>query len=192
MKKIISVLVAVALVAVMSLSIFAAETGTMTVTVPAGSEWWYEVKFTDIFDFSLAEGCDTLTITVEGANFTAGYKAASGEWVQPDASSEPIVIDLANCELNADAKACLSPGATGDYVLTWTLSKADESADASDADTTTPAEDTTAPAEDTTAPAEDTTAPAADETSEPAKTGIVLALLPMAVAAAAVVVSKRK
>ncbi len=58
-------------------------------------------------------------------------------------------------------------------------------------DTTAPAEDTTAPAEDTTAPAEDTTAPAAD-TSEPADTGIVLALLPMAVAAAAVVVSKRK
>ncbi len=55
----------------------------------------------------------------------------------------------------------------------------------------TPADDTTAPADDTTAPADDTTAPA-DETSEPADTGIVLALLPMAVAAAAVVVSKRK
>ncbi len=190
MKKIISVLVAVALVAVMSLSIFAAETGTMTVTVPAGSEWWYEVKFTDIFDFSLAEGCDTLTITVEGANFTAGYKAASGEWVQPDASSEPIVIDLANCELNADAKACLSPGATGDYVLTWTLSKADESAEAPAENTEAPAENTEAPAENTEAPAENTETPA--ETSEPAKTGVVLALLPMAVAAAAVVVSKRK
>lgn len=60
-----------------------------------------------------------------------------------------------------------------------------------------PAEDTAAPADDaaeapadTTAPAEDTTAPA--ETSEPADTGIVLAVLPMAVAAAAVVISKRK
>ena len=58
-------------------------------------------------------------------------------------------------------------------------------------ETTAPAEDdTTAPAEDTTAPAEDTTAPA--ETSEPADTGIVLAVLPMAIAAAAVVISKRK
>ncbi len=46
---------------------------------------------------------------------------------------------------------------------------------------------TVEPAADATEPA-----PAADETSEPAETGIVLALLPMAVAAAAVVVSKRK
>lgn len=60
-----------------------------------------------------------------------------------------------------------------------------------------PADDSDAPADDaaeapadTTAPAEDTTAPA--ETSEPADTGIVLAVLPMAVAAAAVVISKRK
>jgi len=57
-------------------------------------------------------------------------------------------------------------------------------------DTSAPAEDTTAPAEDTTAPAEDTTAPV--ETTTPADTGIVLAVLPMAVAAAAVVISKRK
>lgn len=46
---------------------------------------------------------------------------------------------------------------------------------------------TVEPAADATEPA-----PAADETSEPAETGIVLALLPMAAAAAAVVVSKRK
>lgn len=55
-----------------------------------------------------------------------------------------------------------------------------------------PADDTTAPADDaadTTAPVE--TAPAA-ETSTPADTGIVLAVLPMAMAAAAVVISKRK
>ena len=54
----------------------------------------------------------------------------------------------------------------------------------------TPAENTETPAENTEAPAENTEAPA--ETSEPANTGIVLALLPMAVAEAAVVVSKSK
>lgn len=73
-------------------------------------------------------------------------------------------------------------------------------------DTTAPAEDTTAPAEDTTAPEENTTAPAEDTTpapaedntpapaadAAPAETGIVLAVLPMAIAAAAVVISKRK
>ncbi len=56
------------------------------------------------------------------------------------------------------------------------------------------ADDTTAPAaDDTSAPADDATEPtAAADTTEPADTGIVLALLPMAVAAAAVVASKRK
>ncbi len=51
-----------------------------------------------------------------------------------------------------------------------------------------------APAEDTVASAEDTadTAAPVEETSAPADTGIVLAVLPMAVAAAAVVISKRK
>lgn len=47
-------------------------------------------------------------------------------------------------------------------------------------------------AEDTTTSSEPAAEPAADDTTEPAETGIVLALLPMAVAAAAVVVSKRK
>ena len=58
------------------------------------------------------------------------------------------------------------------------------------AETNAPAEEapTEAPA-DTTAPTD--TAPAA-ETTTPADTGIVLAVLPMAIAAAAVVISKRK
>ncbi len=57
-----------------------------------------------------------------------------------------------------------------------------------------PAEEAPAPAP-APAPAEEAPAPApapAAETSEPAETGIVLAVLPMAVAAAAVVISKRK
>lgn len=58
-----------------------------------------------------------------------------------------------------------------------------------------PADDTTAPAEDATAPVEapaEAPAETPAETSEPADTGIVLAVLPMAIAAAAVVISKRK
>ncbi len=57
-----------------------------------------------------------------------------------------------------------------------------------------PAEDVEAPAEDTTteAPAEDVEAPAEDTATEaPAETGLALAIVPMIVAAAAVVLSKK-
>lgn len=88
------------------------------------------------------------------------------------------------------------PAGFKEVKVTFTVSN--PNAPAAD-DTTAPAEDTTAaPADDaaeaptdTTASAEDSTpAPAADTT--PAETGIVLAVLPMAIAAAAVVISKRK
>lgn len=88
------------------------------------------------------------------------------------------------------------PAGFKEVKVTFTVSN--PNAPAAD-DTTATAEDTTAaPADDaaeaptdTTAPAEDNTpAPAADTT--PAETGIVLAVLPMAIAAAAVVISKRK
>lgn len=88
------------------------------------------------------------------------------------------------------------PAGFKEVKVTFTVSN--PNAPAAD-DTTAPAGDTTAaPADDaaeaptdTTAPAEDNTpAPAADTT--PAETGIVLAVLPMAIAAAAVVISKRK
>lgn len=88
------------------------------------------------------------------------------------------------------------PAGFKEVKVTFTVSN--PNAPAAD-DTTAPAEDTTAaPADDaaeaptdTTASAEDNTpAPAADTT--PAETGIVLAVLPMAIAAAAVVISKKK
>lgn len=88
------------------------------------------------------------------------------------------------------------PAGFKEVKVTFTVSN--PNAPAAD-DTTAPAEDTTAapaddaaePPTDTTASAEDNTpAPAADTT--PAETGIVLAVLPMAIAAAAVVISKRK
>ena len=88
------------------------------------------------------------------------------------------------------------PAGFKEVKVTFTVSN--PNAPAAD-DTTAPAEDTTAaPSDDaaeaptdTTASAEDNTpAPAADTT--PAETGIVLAVLPMAIAAAAVVISKRK
>ena len=114
-----------------------------------------------------------------------------------------LIIREATIALDDMVKAWTDAGLTLDtaeafLVQVWTgnfklysakfVTGADAAAPAED--TSAPAEDTTAPAEDTTAPAEDTTAPV--ETTTPADTGIVLAVLPMAVAAAAVVISKRK
>ena len=80
------------------------------------------------------------------------------------------------------------PAGFKEVKVTFTVSN--PNAPAAD-DTTAPAEDTTAaPADDAAEAPTDTTAPAADTT--PAETGIVLAVLPMAIAAAAVVISKRK
>ncbi len=89
---------------------------------------------------------------------------------------------------------CNSSATADDFKITnVSIIVPDAPIEAPAAETTEPAADTTEPAADTTEPAADTTEPTpAAETSEPADTGIVLALLPMAVAAAAVVVSKRK
>ena len=57
--------------------------------------------------------------------------------------------------------------------------------------TPTPAEDT-APAEDAAPAPEAETAPAPEAETAPADTGIVLAVLPMAMAAAAAVIAKRR
>ncbi len=84
------------------------------------------------------------------------------------------------------------PAGFKEVKVTFTVSNPNAPAE----DTAVPADDAAeAPADnaaeapaDTTAPAE--TAPAADAT--PAETGIVLAVLPMAIAAAAVVISKRR
>ncbi len=87
------------------------------------------------------------------------------------------------------------PAGFKEVKVTFTVSNPNATAE----DTAAPADDAAeAPADnaaeapaDTTAPAEDNTpAPAADTT--PAETGIVLAVLPMAIAAAAVVISKRR
>ncbi len=83
----------------------------------------------------------------------------------------------------ADVETFCVQNWTGSFKL-LSVSITDEAAPAP-----APAEEAPAPAPAAETPAAD--APAAD-TSAPAETGIVLAVLPMAVAAAAVVISKRK
>ena len=87
-----------------------------------------------------------------------------------------------------DAEAFLVQVWTGSFKLVSAkFSTGADAAAPAPSEEAAPAEDTTAPAEDTTAPSEEA-APA----ETPANTGIVLAVLPMAIAAAAVVASKRR
>lgn len=175
MKKVISIIAAIMLIAALSVNIFAAETGTLNVTVTEADNWWHVVKFSEMFDFAAAEGYDTLTITVEGVNLIPGYNSPNG-WVQPEEPANgTATIDLANCILDENGKIALS-AATGDYVLTWTLSKAGEEVEA-------PAE---AESSESSAPAADTNGEASPET------GITLAVLPAVAAIAAVLVSKKR
>ncbi len=183
MKKIISIVAAVMLIAALSVNVFAAETGTLNVTVTEADNWWHEVKFSEMFDFATAEGYDTLTVTVEGVNLIPGYNSPNG-WVQPEEPANgTATIDLANCILDENGKIALS-AAAGDYVLTWTLSKAGEEVEA-------PAE----PEADAAPESEssESTAPVAeaDETASP-ETGLSLAVLPTVAAIAAVLVSKKR
>lgn len=183
MKKVISIIAAIMLIAALSVNVFAAETGTLNVTVTEADNWWHEVKFSEMFDFAAAEGYDTLTITVEGVNLIPGYNSPDG-WVQPEEPANgTATIDLANCILDENGKIALS-AAAGDYVLTWTLSKAGEEIAA-------PAE----PEADAAPKAEssENSAPAADTNEESSpETGITLAALPAVAAIAAVLVSKKR
>jgi len=124
-------------------------------------------------------------------------------------AAESVVIDGDYAIITVDCKTMMDTAATLGAELnafnwingacsgakTYSISVIIPDAPAEAPAETTPAETTpaeTTPAETTpaeTTPAETTPA---EETSEPANTGIVLAVLPMAIAAAAVVVSKRK
>lgn len=189
MKKIISIVAAVMLIAALSVNVFAAETGTLNVTVTEADNWWHEVKFSEMFDFATAEGYDTLTVTVEGVNLIPAYNSPDG-WVQAE---EPVngtaTIDLANCILDENGKVALSVAA-GEYVLTWTLSKAGEEVEAPAAE---PEADAAPEAESTESSETESTAPAAeaDEAASP-ETGLTLAVLPAVAAIAAVIVSKKR
>ena len=225
MKKILSIVLALALVLSMSVVAFADETlFEHEIPFPEDNGWWKE-------DLDLKSNADLVAaLKAEGAKLVIKADAIVGDGVDghgyqygfQDTSSWVNVIAHFNFANGEGQLAAESVVIDGDYAIITidgaTILSAAEAAGATleaynwingacagaktysvsvivpdapvEAPAETPAENTETPAENTEAPAENTEAPA--ETSEPANTGIVLALLPMAVAAAAVVVSKRK
>lgn len=148
--------------------------------------------FTYVYSANAAGG-PTLNLTFNGESAGNGVKVPFTVTDLGDGKFEATLAldDMVKAWTDAgltldDAEAFLIQVETSNFKLYSAkfVTGADAAA-AAPAETTAPAQE--APAE-TTAPAEE--APA--ETSTPAETGIVLAVLPMAVAAAAVVISKRR
>ncbi len=203
MKKILSiVLAAVMLISMMAVNVFA-EDEHVLFEFDCGEglvhTGWTEIFTAEAADFAAAlqqEGAKLVVdATVEGT--WAQIHVQAGDWkavnicnvtagvneITPEYILEELKKVDPSFELSSIIQACSNSDG-------MTIKSFKVVSSVAPAETTEPAAETTEPAAETTEPAAET-APAA-ETSEPANTGIVLALLPMAVAAAAVVVSKRK
>lgn len=217
MKKVLSIILALAMVFALSVSVFAEEEVIYSMTdtqgqdtdaanladgvpltstqgdnycrlvtnwVSGGSEW------SALVEAVKTEGA-VLRITYTGTLNNIVFQSESGSYEETkdftvtEGDKNVATVDCATLVANCPVVMSGDFGGWANFML-----------DATDGtiyalEVVTGAE---APAEDTVASAEDTadTAAPVEETSAPADTGIVLAVLPMAVAAAAVVISKRK
>ncbi len=235
MKKIVSIVLAIALVAALTVSAFALNTDNKKISsqiyAQPNADWSWknpgiveipygetvEVKFTDFSCFADLPATAAISFGIQNVDTT----------LDTEGDTSRIVYTMSDVVIKASGYAdYVVPSTVRDANLTakteaWGLAHVDDTISldlAAASGSTDPVEqakylaaitevtytityngygddvavpyETAAPAAETTEPAAET-APAA-ETSEPADTGIVLALLPMAVAAAAVVVSKRK
>ena len=175
---------------------------TLTVSMDAALSTSADASFIGVK--TTAGNVSQNTALPDGTVVTVTSLELDGTKVELDAEKSSNTVKNGNLDGNNGVVLLFKMGGlnalTGDVPaefkevkVTFTVNNPEDNTTAPAEDTTAPAEDNTpAPAEDTTpAPAEDTPAPAAD-TSAPANTGIVLAVLPMAMAAAALVFAKRK
>ena len=218
MKKFVSIVLALILVLSMSVVALAEEVlFTYEVKFPEEHGWWKDDQdFKSNADFIAALQTEGAKVVVkadaavadgaEGHGFQYGIQETVDDWGnvlchsnfangEGAIGADSAIVDGDYSYITFDAAAFLAAcEANGVSTESWQWingAAAGKTYSISVIVPDAPAAETTEPAAETNEPAAET-APAADETSEPANTGIVLALLPMAVAAAAVVVSKRK
>lgn len=218
MKKFVSIVLAMILVLSMSVVALAEEVlFTYEVKFPEEHGWWKDDQdFKSNADFIAALQTEGAKVVVkadaavadgaEGHGFQYGIQETVDDWGyvlchsnfangEGAIGADSAIVDGDYSYITFDAAAFLAAcEANGVSTESWQWingAAAGKTYSISVIVPDAPAAETTEPAAETNEPAAET-APAADETSEPANTGIVLALLPMAVAAAAVVASKRK
>ena len=177
MKKLLAILTALTMAAVMTLVVFAADSGSFTMT--ADGSWWLQKDFTELTGESI-EGHQSITFTAPtGANLVIAVTDSDGNWTQSEAALTHT-IDLSGVSA---VFVILSNGDTADYEIEWAF--------VDDAAAEAPAADET---ETEAEPAEtETEAPAATETETAApETGIGLAVVPAIAALAALGITKKK
>lgn len=166
MKKILAIITALTMAAVMTLAVFAADSGSFTMT--ADGSWWLQKEFTELTGESI-EGHQSITFTAsEGANLVIAVTDSDENWTQTE-SSTTHTVDLSGVN---SLFVILSNGDNGDYEIEWAFVD-DAAAEEAPAATETEAE-----------------APAAAESSP--NTGIAFAVIPAIAALAALAVSKKR
>ena len=183
MKKLLAILTALTMAAVLTMAVFAADSGSFTMT--ADGSWWLQKDFTELTGESI-EGHQSITFTAStGANLVIAVTDSDGNWTQTEAALTHT-IDLSGVSA---VFVILSNGDTADYEIEWAFVD-DAAAEAPAADET----ETEAPDEtEAEAPAatETETAPAATAETSP-NTGIAFAVVPAIAALAALGITKKK
>ena len=183
MKKLLAILTALTMAAVLTMAVFAADSGSFTMT--ADGSWWLQKDFTELTGESI-EGHQSITFTAPtGANLVIAVTDSDGNWTQTEAALTHT-IDLSGVDT---LFVILSNGDTADYEIEWAFvdDAAAEEAPAADETETEAAAETEAEA-----PATETVAAPAATTETSPKTGIALAVIPAIAALAAMTVTKRK
>ena len=165
------------IVMALSVSAFAANSGTFTVEIT--TDWWQQANFADLTGESI-EGHETLTIScTDGGNLIMCYNDASGEWVQLDVPENKYEIDLSLIGEDKEVFVVFSNESGNTYTVEWSFG------DAAGANT----EPETADGSETAAAAG--TSSTANENANP-DTGLAIAVIPAVISLAAVVVSKKR
>lgn len=197
-KVLASVAAATVAVSTLAVSAFA---GSVTMS---DSSWWTEkeVALEDLLDGVAAEDVVSFTFSSD-TSFTVGYNNVEGGWSQVDVTDPSVTLDdilVVPMEVTNDKgetetkeyylKICISKGDGVDYTINWTANTAANPGETTDPVEPGETEDPTKPGE-----TEDPTEPGTSDDVNPGTcsgepvspdTGVAVAVIPAAIAAAAV------
>ena len=198
MKKLFALAIALVMVFALSVSVFAANSGSTTMSDPDGS-WWVQTAFAELtgedIAAHIADGDTTVTISSpDGGLFLIAYNNDAGVWGYPTEAdlggavgTGTYTLELSEIREGEDFFVILRNG-SGSYTIEWAFSGAAAEPEPEPAVDVEPEPE--APAAEPEAPAAEPAPAPAPAPSAPA-TGLALAVVPAVMALAAVAVSKK-